>query len=218
MPAGFRNREEAGRALAVHLERYALRPNLIVLGLPRGGVPVAAEVAHALGAKLDVFVVRKLGVPRYPELAMGAIAPGGIRVLNREVIDVLAIPDSAIEAVATKEAAELDRRQKAYRGTRPFPDLRSATVILVDDGVATGSTMAAAVAALRRLGPATVIAAAPVMSREARVALSRAADECECVMEPEPFHGVGAWYHDFRQTTDEEVRALLAGEANHAGA
>jgi predicted phosphoribosyltransferase len=218
MPSPFRNREEAGRALAARLEHYGLRPNLIVLGLPRGGIPVAAEVARALGAPMDVFVVRKLGVPRYPELAMGAIAEGGITVLNRDVVDGLAIPERALQHVVEAETVELDRRRRAYRGDRPFPDLRGATVILVDDGVATGSTMVAAVTALRRLEPALVVAAAPVMSREARAALTRAADRCEYVIEPEPFRGVWLWYEDFSQTTDEEVRALLAAaeDPSHA--
>lgn len=218
MPGQFRNREAAGRALAQCLEHYGLRPNLVVLALPRGGVPVAAEVARALGAPLDVLVVRKLGVPRYPELAMGAIAQGGLRVLNREVIEVFGISERELRSVIEKETAELERRVAAYRGNRPFPDLHGATVILVDDGVATGSTMAAAIAALRSLGPASIVAAAPVMSREARAVLSREADHCEYVMEPEPFHGVGAWYQDFSQTTDEEVHALLAApeDASHA--
>jgi predicted phosphoribosyltransferase len=218
MPSPFRNREAAGRALAECLGHYGLRPNLVVLGLPRGGVPVAAEVARALGAPLDVLVVRKLGVPRYPELAMGAIAQGGLRVLNREVIDVFGVSERELQGVIQKETAELERRVAAYRGNRPFPDLHGATVILVDDGVATGSTMVAAISALRSLGPSCIIAAAPVMSREARAALSRVADHCEFVMEPEPFYGVGAWYRDFTQTTDEEVHALLAApeDASHA--
>jgi predicted phosphoribosyltransferase len=149
---------------------------------------------------------------------MGAIAQGGLQVLNREVIDVFAVSERELQAVIEKETAELERRVAAYRGNRPFPDLHGATVILVDDGVATGSTMVAAISALRRLGPACIVAAAPVISREARAALSRVADHCEYVMEPEPFHGVGAWYQDFGQTTDEEVHALLAApeDARHA--
>jgi predicted phosphoribosyltransferase len=218
MLSQFRNRQAAGRALAERLAHYGLRPNLVVLALPRGGVPVAAEVARALGAPLDVLVVRKLGLPRYPELAMGAIAQGGLRVLNREVIDVLGVSERDLQSVIEKESAELERRVAAYRGSRPLPDLHGATVVLVDDGVATGSTMVAAISALRCLGPACIVAAAPVMSREARAALSQTADHCEAVLEPEPFFGVGAWYTDFRQTTDEEVHALLAAQkdASHA--
>jgi predicted phosphoribosyltransferase len=216
MQRRFQDREEAGRALAARLQRFANQPGLIVLGLPRGGVPVAAEVAKALGAPLDVFIVRKLGVPGYRELAMGAIASGGIRVLNREVIEMLGISERSIAAVVSEETAEVERREREYRGPRAFPDLHNATVILVDDGVATGSTMMAGVAALRRLGPATLVAAAPVMSQQAQASLARAADACECVLTPEPFHGVGMWYQDFGQTTDEEVRNLLDGEAAHA--
>jgi len=212
----FRDRAEAGQQLAARLQRFADQPGLIVLGLPRGGVPVAAEVAKAFGAPLDVFIVRKLGVPGHRELAMGAIASGGIRVLNTEVIEMLGISERSIAAVVAEETAEMERREREYRGARPFPDLRDATVILVDDGVATGSTMMAGVAALRRLGPATLVAAAPVMSRQAKASLARAADACESVSTPEPFHGVGMWYEDFSQTTDEEVRDLLDGEAAHA--
>lgn len=216
MQGRFQDREEAGRALATRLERFAKQPGLIVLGLPRGGVPVAAEVAKALGAPLDVFIVRKLGVPGHRELAMGAIASGGTQVLNTEVVEMLGISRQAIGAVAEEELKELERREREYRGARPLPDLRNATVILVDDGVATGSTMMAGIAALRKMGPAALVAAAPVMSRQAKAALTRAADACECVSTPEPFHGVGMWYEDFSQTTDEEVRNLLDGEAAHA--
>jgi len=212
----FRDRAEAGQRLAARLQRFANQPGLIVLGLPRGGVPVAAEVARVLGAPLDVFIVRKLGVPGHRELAMGAIASGGIRVLNTEVIEMLGISERSIAAVVAEETAEMERREREYRGARPFPELRDATVILVDDGVATGSTMMAGVAALRRLGPATLVAAAPVMSRQAKASLARAADACESVSTPEPFDGVGLWYEDFSQTTDEEVRDLLDGEAAHA--
>lgn len=216
MSALFRDREEAGAELARRLRRYAGRADVIVLGLPRGGVPVAAQVARALGALLDVFVVRKLGVPGHRELAMGAIASGGTRVLNHDVIGMLGISERAINAVAAEETAELERREREYRGARPFPDVHGATVILVDDGVATGSSMLAAIGALRRLEPAAIVAAAPVMSRQARASLVRAADACECVSEPEPFFGVGSWYEDFSQTSDDEVRALLEEESPHA--
>lgn len=212
----FRDRVEAGQRLAARLQRYANLPGLIVLGLPRGGVPVAAEVARALGAPLDIFSVRKLGVPGHREFAMGAIASGGIRVLNSEAIEMLGISQRAIAAAVAEETGELERREREYRGARPFPDLRGATVILVDDGVATGSTMMAGIVALRRMKPATLVVAAPVMSRQARTTLAEAADACECVFAPEPFHGVGVWYEDFGQTTDEEVRSLLAGEVAHA--
>jgi putative phosphoribosyl transferase len=216
MGTRFRDRAEAGQRLAARLQRFANLPGLIVLGLPRGGVPVAAEVARALGAPLDVFSVRKLGVPGHREFAMGAIASGGIRVLNSEAIEMLGISQRAIAAVVAEETEELERREREYRGARPFLDLRGATVILVDDGVATGSTMMAGIVALRRMNPATLVVAAPVMSRQARRSLAEAADACECVFEPEPFHGVGVWYEDFGQTTDDEVRSVLAGEAAHA--
>lgn len=216
MTTRFRDRVEAGRMLAARLQRFAHQPGLVVLGLPRGGVPVAAEVARALGAPLDVFIVRKLGVPGHRELAMGAIASGGVRVLNTEVIEMLGIPERSIAAVVSEETAEMERRERDYRGARVFPDLRGATVILVDDGVATGSTMMAGITALRRMNPGTLVAAAPVMSRQARESLARAADACECVATPEPFHGVGVWYEDFSQTTDQEVTNLLDSEAAHA--
>lgn len=216
MARRFRDRVEAGRLLAAQLRRFADQPGVIVLGLPRGGVPVAAEVARALGAPLDIFIVRKLGVPGHRELAMGAIASGGIRVLNTDVIEMLGITERSIAAVVLEETAEMERREREYRGARAFPDLHGATVILVDDGVATGSTMMAGIAALRRMNPGTLVAAAPVMSREARESLARAADVCECVATPEPFHGVGVWYEDFNQTTDGEVRNLLDREAAHA--
>jgi len=216
MAALFKDRQEAGRKLAARLRRFAHEPGLIVLGLPRGGMPVAAEVARTLAAPLEVFVVRKLGVPGHRELAMGAIASGGLLVLNSEVIEMLGISERAIAATAAEETVELERREREYRGARPFPDLRGATVILVDDGVATGSTMMAGVTALRRLQPATIVVAAPVMSRQAKASLSSSADACECLSAPEPFYGVGVWYDDFSQTSDAEVRNLLDGEAAHA--
>jgi predicted phosphoribosyltransferase len=210
----YRNREDAGRALARALTAaHAGRPDVIVLALPRGGVPVGAEVARALGAPLDVLLVRKLGVPGHEELAMGAIADGGVRVVNEDVLRALRVPVDAVEAVALEEGQELQRRARAYRGGRPAPDLRGRTVILVDDGLATGSTMRAAVAAVRRQGPARVVVAVPVGAEDTCEALRREADEVVCPRTPEPFYAVGAWYRDFLQTTDEEVRELLARAA-----
>jgi putative phosphoribosyl transferase len=205
----FADRVEAGRQLAVHLRHLAGRSDIIVLGLPRGGVPVAFEVARALGAALDVFVVRKLGVPGHEELAMGAVATGGVRVINRDVVGALGISAPALEQVTASEMAELSRREQVYRRGRPLPSFKDATVILIDDGVATGATMLAAIRALRALGPAVIIAAAPVMSDSAERALRAAADSCVSVAVPEPFDGVGAWYGDFSQTSDAEVLALL---------
>ena len=205
----FTDRHEAGSRLAARLAPLAGRPRPVVLGLPRGGVPVAGEVAAALGAPLDVFVVRKLGLPGHEELAMGAIASGGLRVVNQEIIREAGVSRRTFDEVTEREQRELRRRERTYRADRPFPDLRGATVILVDDGVATGSTMLAGVHALRQLGPAAIIAAAPVMSPEAHRMLSRVADGCECVAVPDPFYGVGMYYADFSQTSDEEVREIL---------
>lgn len=209
MPALFLDRAEAGRQLAGRLHALAARKKLVVLGLPRGGVPVAWEVATALRAPLEVFVVRKLGVPGHEELAMGAVASGGTRVVNGEVVSGLGIPESTIESVTTAERRELERRERVYRGERPFPDLNGATVVLVDDGVATGSTMLAAIRALRQHHPAELVVAAPVMAESAHAALSRESDSCVALATPEPFFGVGAWYRDFSQTSDGEVLALL---------
>lgn len=205
----FRNRRDAGQRLARRLAPLAGREGLVVLGLPRGGVPVAAEIAKALGVSFDVFVVRKLGVPGHEELAMGAVASGGVRVLNPAVIQPLGISQEVIDRVAAMEQEELDRREREYRGTRQLPSLTGATVILVDDGVATGSTMLAAVEAVRMHRPAAVVVAAPVMSRDAIEVLNRAADACVDLADPEPFYGVAAWYADFAQVTDDEVRELL---------
>jgi putative phosphoribosyl transferase len=205
----FNDRHDAGRRLAARLQPYADRPGLVVLGLPRGGVPVAGEVAAALGAPLDVFVVRKLGVPWHEEVAMGAVASGGVRVVHQDVVRAAGVTRRTFDDVTDKELQEVQRRERAYRMERAFPDLRGATVILVDDGVATGSTMLAGVHALRQLGPAAVIAAAPVMAREAYRMLAQAADGCECLAVPEPFQGVGTYYEDFSQTSDEEVRGIL---------
>jgi putative phosphoribosyl transferase len=210
---GFRDRTDAGRQLAGRLGAYAGRADVCVLGLPRGGVPVAAEVAAALGAPLDVFVVRKLGVPGHEELAMGAIASGGVRVLNEEAVGALHIPPAEIEVATALAGAELRRLEGLYRGARPPLDVRGRSVILVDDGLATGSTMRAAAAALRRLGPARTVVAVPVAAPETCAALRREVDEVVCVLLPESFYAVGAWYEDFSQTTDEEVRRSLSGTA-----
>lgn len=209
MPTAFRNRAEAGRMLAENLLAYAGRTDVLVLALPRGGVPVAFEVSRALGAPLDVCAVRKLGVPGHEELAMGAIAAGGVCVLNDDVVRAQRIPDRVIEDVAERERQELRRRERAYRGGREAPDVRGRTVILVDDGLATGSTMRAAVAALRRLGPDRIVVAVPTAAPATCEELRREADDCVCGITPEPFHAVGLWYEDFSQTTDDEVRDLL---------
>jgi len=205
----FRDRAEAGRRLAEKLVDFAGHPEVLVLALPRGGVPVGYEVARALEAPLDVFVVRKLGVPGHEELAMGAVASGGAWVLNDDVVGALSIPDRVIRAVAARELQELARRERLYRDDRPPPDVRGRTVILVDDGLATGSTMRAAVAALRRLEPARLIVAVPTAAPSTCVDFSHEVDECICAITPDPFYAVGIWYGDFSQTTDEEVRDLL---------
>src|SRR5438477_5499014 len=209
-PTRFRDRHEAGRRLADKLVAYAKRPDVLVLALPRGGVPVAYEVAQSLQAPLDVFLVRKLGVPGYEELAMGAIATGGVRVLNDEIVRGLGISEHEIDAVVTRELHELARRVRLYRGDRPPPDVGGRTVILVDDGLATGATMRAAVAALRRQQPARIVVAVPTASPDTSEALKAEADHVICAMTAEPFFAVGHWYEDFRQTTDDEVRELLA--------
>lgn len=206
----FANRITAGRLLAKKLETYANRSDVMVLALPRGGVPVAYEVARALNVPLDVFLVRKLGVPGYEELAMGAIATGGVRVLNENVVRYLDISDRVIDLVVDEEHRELARRERLYRGNRPPLDVHGRTVIIVDDGLATGSTMRAAVSALKLLGPAKIIVAAPVAARETCESFKGDVDStCVCVMSPEPFLGVGLWYQNFSQTTDEEVCYLL---------
>ena len=215
MDRPFGNRREAGVELAASLRHYAGRNDVVVLALPRGGLPVAFEVAEALDAPLDIFLVRKLGLPGHPELAMGAIASGGVRVLNDDVVRWYDIPDRAIEAVARTEQAELERREQEYRQGRSLIDLRGKTVILVDDGLATGSTMKAAVQAVRRHAPAQVIVAVPVGSLGSCEELAEISDETVCARIPEPFSAVGQWYYDFSQTTDEEVRQLLE-EINQA--
>ena len=215
MPTRFRDRRDAGRALAAALGDYAGRDDVVVLALPRGGVPVAFEVAASLGAPRDVFVVRKLGVPWQEELAMGAIASGAaggapVRVLNDEVIAMYRVSAADVEAVTEVERRELARRERAYRGDRPAADVRGKTVILVDDGLATGATMRAAVAALRQEGPARVVVAVPISAPEACDAFRAVADDIVCARTPEPFLAVGLWYDDFTQTEDAEVHALLA--------
>jgi putative phosphoribosyl transferase len=209
----FRNRTDAGRLLASKLMTYAGRPDVLVLALPRGGVPVAYEVASALDAPLDVFLVRKLGVPGHEELAMGAIASGGVRVLNEEVVRSLYIPPQIIDRVAEVEGHELGRRERLFRGDRPPPDLAGRTVILIDDGLATGSTMRAAAEAIRQQRPARLVVAVPVAATETCDDFRSEVDEIVCAFTPEPFHAVGLWYDDFTQTTDDEVRALLVRRA-----
>jgi predicted phosphoribosyltransferase len=205
----FSDRAEAGRLLAEKLGQYANRPEVVILALPRGGVPVAFEIAKALRAPLDVFIVRKLGVPGREELAMGAIASGGVRVINQSVVDSLGIASEVLDSVTASESLELERRERAYRNIRVAPPVREHIVILVDDGVATGSTMLAAIAALRDLGASRTIVATPTIAHEAMEAIRPRVDELVAVLTPESFRGVGEWYLDFSQTSDEEVRELL---------
>jgi predicted phosphoribosyltransferase len=216
MPPIFRDRRDAGRRLAAELTNYADQNDVLVLALPRGGVPVAYEVARALHAPLDVFMVRKLGVPGYEELAMGAIATGGVRVLDEELVRMLYLPRDVIERVTAIEMTELERRERQYRGDRPAPDVRGRTVILIDDGLATGSTMRAAIAALKKEGAKRIVVAVPVAPPETCEALRAQVDDVVCAVTPEPFRAVGLWYGDFSQTTDEEVRDLLARAASEA--
>jgi putative phosphoribosyl transferase len=208
----YEDRRHAGAELATHLSQLKGRPDVVVLALPRGGVPVAYEVARALDAPLDVFVVRKLGLPGHPELAMGAIASGGVRVLNEDVVSWYRIPEAAIDKVARTEQAELERRERAYRDGRTPVDLRDRIVVLIDDGLATGSTMKAAVKAVRAHRPSRIVVAVPVGSPETCRDFSEVADEIVCARAPDRFAAVGQWYRDFSQTTDEEVRALLHGK------
>lgn len=209
-PLVFDDRRDAGRRLAAALAGYAGLPDLIVLALPRGGVPVAYEVAQALRAPLDIFVVRKLGVPGSEEYAMGAIASGGVRVLNHEVVRALSIPDVAIARVAAREQQELERREREYRGNRQIPVLGGRTVLLVDDGLATGASMEAAVQAVQTHHPARIVVAVPVAPAETCERLGGLADDIVCLSMPEPFDAVGCWYRSFPQTSDDEVRELLA--------
>ncbi|HUX11103.1 MAG TPA: phosphoribosyltransferase [Terriglobia bacterium] len=209
----FRNRTEAGQKLAARLQAYNHQPDVLVLALPRGGVPVGYEIARALHAPVDVFVVRKLGVPWNPELAMGAVATGGVRVFEEETVRMLAIPGEEIAKVAAREERELERRERAYRGGRtPFP-VAGRKVILVDDGVATGSTMRAGVAALRRLRPAQIVIAVPVAPRATCAMLRKLADEVVCLIEAEDFFAIGEWYEDFSQLTDQDVQKLLGDDS-----
>ena len=210
----YRDRSEAGRVLATNLMHYAGRQDVLVLALPRGGVPVAFEVAKALHAPLDVFLVRKLGVPGHEELAMGAIAMGGIRVINVEVVRMLHIPDAVIDAVSEREQQELQRREHLYRDDLPPPAVQDRTVILIDDGLATGSTMRAAVMALRQQHPTRIVVAVPVAAPSTCGDLQAEVDEIICACTPEPFYGVGFWYQDFSQISDEEVHDLLV-QAEH---
>jgi putative phosphoribosyl transferase len=214
MRTQFQDRYEAGEFLAEQLTEYANKPDVIVLALPRGGVPVAAQVARRLNVPLDVFVVRKLGLPGYPELAMGAIASGGVRVFNGDVINSLRVPDEVINSVTAEEFQELQRRERLYRDDLPSPEVEGKTVIIIDDGIATGSTMVAAISALRQLNAKRIIVATPTVASAIYDELQKYADDIMAVLVPTEFYGVGQWYEDFSQTTDEEVRALLA-QANH---
>ena len=213
MEGGFPNRAEAGRLLGLKLSKYAGGDDVIVLGLPRGGVPVAYEVAQALRVPLDVFIVRKLGVPGFEELAVGAIASGGVRVLNDDVVRALPNANEIIEAVTQREIAEMQRREDQYRDSRPPPQIENRTVILIDDGLATGATMRAAVKALRQRGAAKIVVAVPVGPPDTCKEFEDEADEVVCASAPEYFQAVGQYYEDFSQTTDEEVRELLARAA-----
>jgi predicted phosphoribosyltransferase len=209
----FADRSQAGQILASRLGAYGGQPDAVVLALPRGGVPVAYEVAKGLSLPFDVFIVRKLGVPGHEELAMGAIASGGVRYINEEVTHQLGIDDQTIDAVSEREEREIQRREHLYRGGRPALDVCGKTVILVDDGLATGSTMLAAIAALRRSQPKRIVVAVPAAAPQTCHRIALEVDEIVCAIMPEPFYAVGQWYHSFLQTTDEEVRDLLSRAA-----
>jgi putative phosphoribosyl transferase len=213
----FRNRQESGQRLASHLGKYANREDVIVLGVPRGGVPVASEVARALNLPLDIFVLRKLGVPGYEELAFGAIGSGGVRVLDRDVVSSAGLSDLVIEQVTRAERTELARRELMYRGGRPPLDVRGKTVILVDDGIATGSSLRAGVRALRQMHPAAIVIAAPIAPESAVNRLRHVVDDVVCVAIPESFYGVGQFYCDFSQVSDEEVNELLDRASRQRG-
>ncbi|MGJ3239562.1 MAG: phosphoribosyltransferase [Anaerolineae bacterium] len=205
----YQNRQHAGRGLAKVLAEYDNQPDTIILALPRGGVPVATEIAQALNLPLDIFVVRKLGTPGHEEMAMGAIASGGVRILSKDLIKALDISQSEIETVTEREYQELQRRETAYRDGRTMPELNNKTVILVDDGTATGSSMKAAIQGLRQHNPMKIVVALPVGSQEACKEIGQMVDELTCLMTPSNFRGVGAWYDKFDQTSDDEVRHLL---------
>ena len=205
----FRDRRDAGRKLAQKLSAYANRSDVVVLALPRGGVPVAYEVALVLNAPLDIFTVRKLGLPGHEELAMGAIATGGARVINQDIVRTFNIPQGVVEAVAKRELKELERRERAFRGDRVMREIHDKTVILIDDGLATGASMQAAIMGLRAKEPARIVAAVPTAAPETCEAFKQKVDEMVCATTPEPFYGVSRWYEDFSQTTDEEVQTLL---------
>ena len=207
---GYADRQAAGRELATHLERYADRRDAIVLGLARGGLPVAVEVARALRLELDVFLVRKLGVPGHEELAMGAIASGGVRVVNEQVLERVAAASEAIDAIGAREQQELERRERTYRDGRAPVDVTGRTAILVDDGLATGASMRAAVEALKQRGAAEIVVAVPVAPQSTCAELEREADAVVCACTPEPFTAVGAWYDDFTEVTDDDVRRILS--------
>jgi len=209
----FRNRSQAGELLARKLTKYANLDDVLVLALPRGGVPVAFVVAQSLHAPLDLLIVRKLGVPGHEELAMGAIASGGIRILNRQIVEMISVSQPAIDAVVDREERELERRERTYRQGRPAASIRGRTVILVDDGIATGSTVRAAIEVLRRQEAGRIVIATPTIAASTRREMGREADEIVAVLNPEEFYGVGQWYEDFSPTTDEEVQALLGAAA-----
>jgi putative phosphoribosyl transferase len=213
----FANRQTAGQALATELKKYAHRPQVLVLGLPRGGVPIAFEIAKVLKAPFDICLVRKLGVPGHQELAMGAIAAGDVQVLNQGLVNELAISQSAINEVTTREWQELQRRDQVYRGDRPQPEIQGRTVILVDDGLATGATMQAAIAVVEAQHPAQIVVAVPVAPLEACNELKLKVAEVVCLLMPQPFYAIGLWYEDFSQTTDREVKAFLSEKYDQAG-
>lgn len=216
MDERFQNRTEAGRRLAAALGRYAGRTDVLVLGLPRGGVPVASEIASALDAPLDVFIVRKLGLPGHEEFGIGAIAHGGMRIVDESVLRAYGVDSETLDRITSRELRELERREQRYRDGRPFPAIENRIVILVDDGLATGSTMRAAVAALREKRPREIVVAVPVGARETCAAMATLADEVVCLETPDPFYAVGLWYVNFEQTEDEEVHELLERAAAKA--
>lgn len=218
MSSRYRDRIQAGRVLADQLLEYKHRPDVLVLALPRGGVPVAYEIAQRLQIPMDVFIVRKLGVPKHEELAMGAIAANGVRVINSDVVKSMHISESVIDHVSALETQELQRREKLYRGNRSFPSVRNRSVILVDDGLATGATMKAAVYALRQQQPASIVVAVPVAARVVYLEFQHIVDRIVCPMTPDMFYGVGWWYDNFSQTSDQEVRDLLARSAHKQNA